>query len=250
VLWTGGRIDASLEKAKAKFSIRKSHLLIIKRDLAFNVIRSYSIWYSSYLKHKAFSESKQEHKALQKRIERRIEQGLPSGSDLSLINSRLLQLCASLNSTIVKLQGGLLQLEELVGESIDASLLVKNFLGDYMVDGVKKALLKQALEIDPKLKELLAKIKESRSTYKQVKSSLSPQLNLKLERQWGNYSSANADTKNRIFLELSSNFGVGLSIFSQIERAKLEEHSIFLDLEAKKSATMPPGLKFSLEEYF
>jgi hypothetical protein len=40
------------------------------------VIRSYSAWYSSHLKRKAFSVSKQEHELLQKRIVRRIEQGL------------------------------------------------------------------------------------------------------------------------------------------------------------------------------
>lgn len=102
MLWAGGRIDAGLEKANAQLSIRESNLLIVKRDLAFNVIRSYSIWYSSYLKREAFSKSKQEHESLQKRIERRIEQGLSSGSDLLLVSSRLLQVSASLNSSIVK----------------------------------------------------------------------------------------------------------------------------------------------------
>lgn len=203
VLWAGGRIDAGLEKANAQLSIRESNLLIVKRDLAFNVIRSYSIWYSSYLKREAFSKSKQEHESLQKRIERRIEQGLSSGSDLLLVSSRLLQVSASLNSSIVKHQGALLQLEELVGESLDTSLLVKSVLGIYVIEGVKKVLLKQALEIDPTLKELLAKVKETHSTYKQVKSSLSPQLNLKVERQWGDHSSVNAKIENRVFLEFS-----------------------------------------------
>lgn len=96
-----------------------------------------------------------------------------------------------------------MQLEELVGESLDTSLLVKSVLGIYVIEGVKKVLLKQALEIDPTLKELLAKVKETHSTYKQVKSSLSPQLNLKVERQWGDHSSVNAKIENRVFLEFS-----------------------------------------------
>jgi hypothetical protein len=45
-----------------------------------------------------------------------------------------------------------------------------------------------------------------------LQSSLSPQLNLRVERQWGNHNIINADTENRVFLELSSSFGAGLSI--------------------------------------
>ena len=237
-LWAGGRIDAGMEKAQAQLSIRQSILFVAKRRLAFNVIRSYSTWYSSYLKRKAFSVSKQEHESLQKRIERRIKQGLSSGSDLLLVSSRLLQVSASLNSAITQHQGALLQLEELVGEPLNTDLLIENISTNYRVDGVKKVLLNQALEIDPKLKELSAKVKESHSTYKQVKSSLSPQLNLRVERQWGNHNIINADTENRVFLELSSSFGAGLSIFSKIERAKLEERSILLDLEDQNKKTI------------
>jgi adhesin transport system outer membrane protein len=67
---------------------------------------------------------------------------------------------------------------------------------------------------------------------------LSPQLNLRVERQWGNHNIINADTENRVFLELSSSFGAGLSIFSKIERAKLEERSILLDLETQNKKTI------------
>ncbi|CAC9603566.1 hypothetical protein [uncultured Gammaproteobacteria bacterium] len=238
ILWAGGRIDAGMEKAQAQLSIRKSISRVVKRNLAFNVIRFYSAWYGSHLKREAFSESKQEYESLQKRIERRIEQGLSSGSDLLLVSSRLLQVSANLNSAITKHQEALLQLEELVGESLNTDLLIKNISTNYVIDGVKKVLLNQALEIDPKLKELSGKVKESRSTYKQAKSSLSPQLNLRVERQWGNHNIVNADAENRIFLELSSSFGAGLSAFSKIERARLEERSILLDLETQNKKTI------------
>ncbi|CAC9654612.1 hypothetical protein BCLUESOX_2432 [bacterium endosymbiont of Bathymodiolus sp. 5 South] len=237
-LWAGGRIDAGMEKAQAQLSIRKSILLVARRQLAFNVIRSYSAWYSSHLKRKAFSVSKQEHELLQKRIVRRIEQGLSPEIDLSLVSSRLLQVSANLNSAITQHQRALLQLEELVGESLNIDLLIESISTNYVVNGVKKVLLSQTLGIDPKLKELSERVKESHSTYKQVKSSLSPQLNLRVERQWGNHNIINADTENRIFLELSSSFGAGLSILSKIERAKLEEHSILLDLETQNKKTI------------
>ncbi len=235
VLWAGGRIDAGLEKAQAQFNIRQFSVLIAKRELATKVIGSYSVWYSSYLKRKAFSASKTEHESLQKRIERRIGQGLSSGSDLSLVNSRLLQVSANLNSAITQHQSALLQLEELVGESLDEVLLVKAVVDDYAVSGDKAVLLKQALKIDPNLKNLLEKVKEANSTYKEVRSNLSPVLNLRFERQWGNHTTANADTENRVFLDLSSSFGAGLSVLSNMQSAKLEKHSILLDFETQKN---------------
>jgi hypothetical protein len=54
----------------------------------------------------------------------------------------------------------------------NTDLLIENISTNYRVDGEKKELLNQALEIDPKLKELSAKVKESHSTYKQTFLSL------------------------------------------------------------------------------
>ncbi|VVM22254.1 hypothetical protein BSPWISOXPB_2829 [uncultured Gammaproteobacteria bacterium] len=76
-LWAGGRIDAGMEKAQAQLSIRKSILLVARRQLAFNVIRSYSAWYSSHLKRKAFSVSKQEHDFYKKELCVALNKGFP-----------------------------------------------------------------------------------------------------------------------------------------------------------------------------
>ncbi len=238
VLWAGGGIDAGLEKARAQLNIRRFNTLITKRDLALNVIRYYGIWYGSYLKLKVFASSKKEHESLKKTITNRIQQGLSSKSDLSFVQARLSQVGLDLVIATTNHKNALLKLEELIGEPLDTELLIKHTADDYIINNDKEVALNQTLKIDPSLKILLEQAKEAHSNYKEVKSNLYPTLKLRFEKQWGSYTNADADNEDRFFLELSSNFGAGLSLLSRIESARLTEHSILLDLETQKNTTI------------
>lgn len=234
-LWAGGGIDAGLEKSRIQLEIKQIATLIVKQDLALNLIRVYASWYSGYLKQEAFSKSKKEYEFLQKRIQRRIKQGLSSGSELILVSSRLLQVEAKLNSATIHHQGALLQLQELVGEVLDAQTLVANISHDYIITGDQVALLTDVILIDPKLGQLSAQVKVSKAIYKENKSKLYPRVNLKIEHQWGNFNNLDAKTENRIFINLISDFGAGLSNFSQIRQAELEERASLFELESAKN---------------
>lgn len=144
-LWSGGALDANLEKAQAQLAIKKSKSLIAKRDLALRLIKSYSVWLGSYLKFNVYLASQKEHQLLQKRIKRRIEQGLSSNSDLDLVNSRLLQVKASLNMAEIRHENALLQLQEAVGEPLDLKALKVNISPDYPVQGELPTLLAGAI---------------------------------------------------------------------------------------------------------
>ncbi|BAS68019.1 TolC family protein [Bathymodiolus septemdierum thioautotrophic gill symbiont] len=231
-LWSGGSLDADLEKAEAELEIKKSQSLIARRDLALKVINSYSTWLASYLKLKAYRSSKEEHQSLKERIKRRIKQGLSSGSDLALVSSRLLQVKSSLNSAEIRHKNSLLQLEESVGKALDLKNIVANISADYPVKGELQSLLANALIIDPQLIGLHAKIKSLRATHKASKASLQPLVNLKLERQWGNFNNKNAKAENRVYIDLVSRFGAGLSSFSKIKQAKFEQQSSEFEIKS------------------
>ena len=126
-LWAGGSIDAGLAKSRAKLLLAQASTKVVQQDLALRVINAYSKWYDSYLKKKSYSKSQKEYSMLRTRLRRRIKQGLSSSSDLNLVNSRSTQAEASFNSAIIQHKNSLLNLEGLLGTSIDSKDLIRDF---------------------------------------------------------------------------------------------------------------------------
>lgn len=235
-LWTGGSLSADLKRAQAELEIKKSQSSVVKRDLVLRLVNSYSVWLASYLKLEAYQSSQKEHQLLQERIKRRIEQGLSSSSDLALVSSRLLQAEANLNSAKIRHKNAFLQLQEVVGRELNSKDMIANISADYPIQGELQPLLANALIIDPKLIESRAKIKSLRAAYKASEARFQPAINLKLERQWGNFNSKNTKTENRVFIDMVSRFGAGLSNFSNARKAKFEAQSSEFEIESVRDS--------------
>lgn len=224
-LWAGGYIDAGLEKSSARLSLARAATKVAQQDLALKVIGAYSQWYSSYLKKETYKKSKKEHDVLRARLKRRIKQGLSSSSDLNLADSRSTQADAGLNSAIIQYENSLLNLEELLGIPLDSKDLIRDFsIVEFENNQLK--LSKKALLINPRIKQIKAEHLILEAELKQSRAKFYPGINLKLERQWGSFTREDAETKNRIFIELNSSFGAGLSNFSQIEEIKSRYQSL------------------------
>lgn len=224
-LWAGGYIDAGLEKSNARLSLARATTKVAQQDLALKVIGAYSQWYSSYLKKEIYKKSKKEHDVLRARLKRRIKQGLSSSSDLNLADSRSTQADAGLNSAIIQYENSLLYLEELLGIPLDSKDLIRGFsIVEFENNQLK--LSKKALLINPRIKQIKAEHLILEAELKQSRAKFYPGINLKLERQWGSFTRADAETENRIFIELNSSFGAGLSNFSQIEEIKSRYQSL------------------------
>lgn len=224
-LWAGGYIDAGLEKSRARLSLARAVTKVAQQDLALKVIGAYSQWYSSYLKKEIYKKSKKEHDVLRARLKRRIKQGLSSSSDLNLADARLTQADAGLNSAIIQYENSLLYLEELLGIPIDS----EDLIGDFSIvefENNQLKLSKKALLINPRIKQIKAEHLILKAELKQSHAKFYPGINLKLERQWGSFTKADAETENRIFIEFNSSFGAGLSNFSQIEEIKSRYQSL------------------------
>ncbi len=233
-VWTSGRIEAGLAESKAQLAVRKALKKVSERNLSLDVVEAYSKWISSYLRYQTFSNSKDEHIALYERIKRRIKQGLSSSSDLDLVTSRLRQVEFNLNSAGSGYQSSLLNLEELVGEPLLTQNLIKHASGKYSVSPYKNSARKRALRIDPKIQQLIAESAKVKAVLKQQQAKLIPELRLKLERQWGDFSRLDANSENRVFLELASSFGAGLSDLSEIDKIKSQYNAALLELKSEK----------------
>ncbi len=234
-LWAGGALDAGLDRARARLIMAKTATKVAKKELALKVINAYSRWYANYLKKEGYVKSSNEHKALLDRIKRRIKQGLSSSSDLELVSSRLTQVDAKLNSVIVKHTDSLLNLAELIGTPIKADDLVKDFIIIKFNDSDKKLLSRMALVIDPKIKKSQAESSSVKAELAQSRANLYPRLNLRLEHQQGNFFVKDTNSDTRAFIEVSTNFGSGLSGFSRVSQVKNRYRSILTRIKSEKS---------------
>lgn len=218
-LWAGGAIDAELENSREKFAVAHEATRVAERELALKVIGAYSRWYGSFLKKEAFSKSKKEHDMLNVRLKRRIEEGLSSTSDLKLATSRATQSGTSLNSAIIQHENALRSLEELLGLKLDPEMLIRDF---YIIefDNNVARLKSKALSLSPQIKKNQAESRALKAKLKQAKASIYPVLNLRAERQWGDFTRTKSSPEDRIFLELNSSFGAGLSSLSEVKQIK------------------------------
>ncbi len=233
-LWAGGALDASLRRTRADLLMAQESTRVSKRELALQVVDAYSQWYASYLKKESFQRSTDEHESLQGRIKRRIKEGLSTGSDLELVNSRLNQTKASLNSANIELENSLLNLNELLGESLNTESLTRDFIG-VSFNGDEQRLSRRALFIDPGLRQIKAESLSVKAEMEQSSSESYPRVNLKLERQWGNLSYENVSPENRVFLEVSSSFGAGLSRLSKNKGIKNRYQSLQVRIAGEKT---------------
>ncbi len=241
-LWAGGAIKAGVSKAKSQLAVQQSFSAVRKRELALRVLDAYTAWYSNYRKKKIRTETKLEYQDLLARMERRVKNKRSSSSDLELVRGRLAQEEVLLNYAAIYGQNALTDLEELLGEKLDERALVDNVARDYGLRGLPAELVESVLSVDPTLRQLSAQTDVSKSAYTEVRARLYPKVDLRLEREWGSLSvdkEANAERGNdRLFLEVAGNFGAGLSTFSMMKQAKLEQQSAALEFETERSSAL------------
>lgn len=224
-LWASGYIDAGLKKSRARLLSARATTKVAQQDLALRVIDAYSKWYGSYLKKELYKKSKKKYEELRARLRVRIKQGLSSSVDLNLVNSRSTQADVSLNAAIIQYENSLLNLEELLGTPLDSKDLMRDFSIVKFEDNHPK-LSKRALLINPRIKQIKAAGLVIEAELNQSRAKLYPGINLKWERQWGNFATKDAKPENRISIELNSSFGAGLSSFSKIKQIKSRYQSL------------------------
>lgn len=236
-LWAGGSIDAGLEKSKAQLLSTRATTKVTQQELALRVIGAYSKWYDSYLTKATYQKSQKEHEVLRVRLRRRVEEGLSSNNDLNLVDSRLGQANAGLNSATIQHESSLLRLEELIGTPLNPQDLIRDF-SIVKFKSEPSEISKRALLINPRIKQIKAESIVIGAEIKQSKAALYPTVNLRVEKQYGNFTTKDAKNEKRVFLEFNSSFGAGLSNFSNIRQAENRHRSVQekIDTEEKQTA--------------
>jgi adhesin transport system outer membrane protein len=234
-LWTGGRLTAGLEKAQAGGLLSLASVELARQELAVRVVQAYAEWYGGMVKAVAYDKSLQSHLRLQQQIIRRIEEGVSPRSDRTLVLGRIEQTRTELIVAEGQQRTALSRLTQLLGRPVMSAELAPSLAKPQDL-GVAQTMVDQALAGSPSVARLVASAQVQEIEIDASKASLSPEVYLRMERQYGNFNFQGSPPQNRIFLGVSSSFGAGLSGLSAIDTARGRHEAALADVATARNS--------------
>ena len=232
-LWTGGKLDSQYDialssKAEAGYTLEESKYRLVERIL--NLLQAYSQGKSAEISLKEGYDRLSEFTVM---IDKRIEAGISSQSDKVLLNSRLIQIKSDLINAKSKKTLALKQLSLLVGENIES---IDFSLDKFNFDNTQSSvLIDDMVKFHPTLKKMDEQLKGSIHQVSKEESALYPTLSLIAEHKQGDvYTENNNASDNAVYLSLKATTGAGLSLFSNVEKAKLNTKRLKSEKDSKQ----------------
>ena len=219
-LWTGGRLYSGFIKSKAGLKAEEANFSSVSQNVALNFIQTYGDWLGAQLKARALKRSLIAHQKLIALITRRIEKGVSAASDLTLAEGRMNTVASSLDQVNAQSQSALNRLEQLYGHPVDVARLTAMDTALDMAIKDPSNLVDRALSISPELEKASADIASAQAEIGIQRSNYSPEVYVQASRQYGNFGLPGQPPQNTIGLGLQTQFGAGLSTFTQVEQAK------------------------------
>ena len=232
-LYTGGRLSASMDKAKASLEIGQSALEEVEQQLGLRVVQAYGEWMSAHLKTQAQEKSVSTHIRLSEQVKRRISVGISADSDLVLAMARLESVHAESQASRTQGEMALARLNQLLGSPVDITNLTALLAPARELPSDSQVLLAQALEKSPAIQKAKAQARVQEAVVLERRAELSPEVYLRLERQYGNFNLPNSSPENRLFFGLSSRFGAGLSSLTNVEAARTQHQAALAEIEVQ-----------------
>lgn len=232
-LWTGGRLEAGLERAQANAQAASAAQEQTRLQLALRVTQSYGEWRAAHLKLQAYEKGVQIHEELLARVVRRVEQGHSALSDQVLAEGRLASLQADLANARVQERIALTRLSQLLGRPVDAAALRDAQASRQAPQAPLPVLVEHAIAVSPALAQQRALAEAERATVSERRAELRPELQLRLERQQGSFSTPNAGGNNVAVIALSSRFGAGLSSLAGVDEAQARHAAALAEAEVQ-----------------
>ena len=232
-LYTGGRLSASMDKAKASLEIGQSALEEVEQQLGLRVVQAYGEWMSAHLKTQAQEKSVSTHIRLSEQVKRRISVGASADSDLVLAMARLESVHAESQATRAQGEMALARLNQLLGSPVEIANLTALLASARELPADSQVLLAQALEKSPAIQKAKAQARVQEAVVLERRAELSPEVYLRLERQYGNFNLPNSSPENRLFFGLSSRFGAGLSSLTNVEAARAQHQAALAEIEVQ-----------------
>lgn len=237
-LWTGGRLSSSLSKAQAQELLAQADWEGARQQLALRVIQTFSEVLSAQRKIDAYVESQRTHLRLLALVERRVPNGASARADVDLARSRLDSVEADLMAAQTQQESALDRMRLLTGIQ-ELALPNKNpVLPPLNFNLLPKDWLDLARQISPQMTKAQAQIRIAEADVGIARAAWSPEVVLRLERQWGNFTIADVPAQNRAFISLSSSLGAGLATSSAVDAAQARLLAAQEDYQSQNLSTI------------
>ena len=215
-LWSGGRLSAGLDSARANVSVLSASLADNQRELAFRVVGVYGQWLSASLQRQALQASESLHQELLDRVQRRFDGGASTGSDLELAKGRLQSVKALSAATAAAEVSAVTTLSVLTGEELDSTTLAAApRQRPHGLAESDQSLLVGALAHSPSIQRANANVKVARAAVKGRRSATRPEVFVRFQREFDDFM-----PDSLVEVGIRSQFGAGLSSFSGIAEAQ------------------------------
>ena len=232
-LWTGGRITAGWEGAKARHRFSAEDTRTTEQYVLLDVASAYTEALRRQSHWNIHSDNVKHHKQLQAMIERRAAQKISPEVDQALAKSRLHQTVSDLSHAGELLNNALSRLTELTGEIVEGIEPYTNTKKgeDAATIGNLKKTIALAVASSPVLSGLSFKEKAAKADIQVAKSVWWPTVSLKAEKTTGVSSTGTADTE-RLFLFATTQFGAGLSDWSRVDAVTAKRDSVAFEYDS------------------
>lgn len=232
-LWTGGKLTAGMEKAEAGVTASRASLEEVRQQLALRVVQTYGDWLAAHLKTQAYDKSMAAHVRLREQVKRRIEQGASADSDQMLAVGRLESVAADISMVRAQKDTALARLGQLLGRAVDDAEFSATLAAPHPVKPGIQTQIDLALAANPTIQKARAQARTQEAVIAERRADLSPEVYLRAEQQYGNYSIRNAASESRLFIGANSRFGAGFSSLSNIEGARAQYQAALAEVEAQ-----------------
>ena len=234
-LWAGGRLDGNLSKAQAQAIAAQADVEATRQQIALRLIQSWSDAIAAQGKVLAYEQSRSIHARLLTLVERRTQNGATAQADIDLARSRLDGTDAELATVLAQRESALDKLRLLVGQPIAVTAIAaaQPHLEQTLT---RDALLTAAHEHSPQIAKSRAQVKVAEAEIDLAKATLTPEVYLRAERQYGNFQPNNQNIQDRVFVGVSTAFGAGLSSLSGLDAARARHRAAQDDVQTQHLA--------------
>lgn len=233
-LWTGGRIEAGVDKAQAYVQGARASLAESQQQLAIRVVQAYGEWLSAHRKRAAYQVGLDQHTRLKDQVARRIHEGQAAASDLALAKSRIASLEADMAMAHTQEQVSLSRLSQLLGKPVLSTSLALSPAQPWPISLVADELLNKAQNHSPTLARARSNAQAQLATIAEAKSATLPELSLRIEHQHGNFNYSGGPQHSRAFIQINSRLGAGLSSLGAVQEAVQRHGAALADIEAQQ----------------
>lgn len=240
-LWTGGRLDAGKDQARARS--RAAYFSVANRRLSVSltVVELYASLISDLMVSDIYLSGLGALTGLRAMIKRRTESHVSSLSDFALADTRYAALENDFFMAQSRLSEEYARLSEMVGRKVALGDMGSDFeAGNWRPRRTERErLIKRALMFNPDIARLRAELDVARGSVRLRESSYFPTLSLNVEHdlnQDRNGESGRQQSDSSIYLTLESTLSPGLGSMSEVKAARSSAKAARHDLLAAESA--------------